>query len=97
MAINQTPLRFVPTGYGNGVCANHVFAVLTTVSAPSKRLLAKARKEKRYVDATCGRGMKSMLLLADGHVIGCAIKPATMLRRLNASEYEDEESFEEEG
>lgn len=37
---------------------------------------------------TCGNGVKSLLLMAEGQVIGCAVKPRTMLSRLNAQEVE---------
>lgn len=30
-----------------------------------------------------------MLLMLDGHIIGCAMKPRTMLQRLNAPDYEE--------
>lgn len=33
---------------------------------------------------TCGHGVKSLLLMVDGQVIGCAAKSRTMLSRLNA-------------
>lgn len=38
---------------------------------------------------TCGRGVRTMLLMLDGHIVGCAVRPATMLKRLNAPDYEE--------
>lgn len=89
MTIHQVPLRFIQVGFGNGVCANQILAVLAPSSAPNQRLLAAARQENRFMDTTCGRGVRSLLVMLDGRVIGTAVKPATMLRRLNAPECEE--------
>lgn len=77
------PLRFTSMGYGYGVCANHVLAVLIPEPAPSKRLLAEAKAAGCYLDMTCGHAVRSLLLLADGQVVGCAVKSGTILTRLN--------------
>ena len=89
MPIQQVPLRFIQTGFGNGVCANQILAVLVPDSAPNKRLLTQARKDQRFLDMTCGRGVRSMLLMLDGQVVGCAMSPRTMLLRLNAPDYDE--------
>ena len=96
MTIHQVPLRFIQTGFGNGVCANQILAVLTPDAAPSKRLLTQARKDKRYIDMTCGRGVKSLLLMIEGRMIGCALRPVTILQRLNSPDYEETENDGEE-
>lgn len=49
-------------------------------------MLAEARSAGRYVDMTCGHGVKSLLLMVDGQVVGCPAKSRTMLSRLNALE-----------
>lgn len=81
--MNQVPLRFTSLGYGYSVCANRVLAVLVPDAAPSKRCLAQAKDRKRYVDMTSGHGVKALLLLDDGQVVGCAMSPKTVLTRLN--------------
>jgi regulator of extracellular matrix RemA (YlzA/DUF370 family) len=53
--------------------------------------LSQAREKKKYIDLTAGRGVKSLLLMIEGQVVGCSMKPATMLRRLNASDIDGEE------
>ena len=90
-SVVTTPLWFIPVGYGYGVCANQVLAVLIPDTAPSKRLLDEARTTKRYVDMTCGNGVKCLLLTVSGQVIGCAVKSRTMLSRLNAQTDGEEE------
>lgn len=80
----QVPIRFVSTGHGNGVNADEVSLVLTPDSAPNKRLLKAAKKRSGgYVDVSCGRGVKSLLILQDGRVVGCSLTTETMIRRLN--------------
>ena len=82
--MQNTPLRFIPVGYGYGVNAMQIAAVLLPDTAPSKRIQADARKTDRYVDMTCGHAVKCLLLMLDSQVIGCAVKSRTMIARLNS-------------
>lgn len=60
-------------------------------SAPNKRLLNEAKKGKRYIDLTFGKGAKTLILMLDGRIIGCPLTPKTMLARLNAPDLGDGE------
>ncbi len=90
MAYQVIPIRFVPVGSGNAVCANSVIAMLSPDSAPSRRRLAKARDTWQYVDMTGGHAVRSLLLMGEGQVVGCSVSPKTMLARLNTSVDQDE-------
>lgn len=41
------------------------------------------------MDMTCGNGVKTLLLMVDGQVIGCAARSRTILSRLNAQDTDD--------
>lgn len=58
-------------------------------------MLVEAKKYRRYIDLTFGKGVKTLMLMVDGKVIGCPMSTKTMFARLNASDvdvYEDEAS-----
>ena len=63
-----------------------------------RRYSRNAKEASRYIDATMGKGLKSLLLLDDGSVMGSLITTKTLLKRLNAVESSDdiEEDEEEE-
>lgn len=63
-----------------------------------RRYSRNAKEAGRYIDATMGKGLKSLLLLDDGSVMGSLITTKTLLKRLNAVESSDdiEEDDEEE-
>ena len=84
--MNVTPLRFVHTGFGNVVCANRVTMLLNPQTANARRIIKAAKEADRpaFIDMTFGRATKSLLLLDDGTVIGCALTYRTMMARLNA-------------
>ncbi len=82
--MTQVPLRFVSAGFGHSICANLVLAVLTPEPAPIRRFLKDAKAGKLYIDMTSGHAVKSLLLIENGKVAGCAISPKTMRQRLNA-------------
>lgn len=77
-----TQLHFIPIGFGHAVCANKVYMVMVTDTAQSRRILKEAKEEGRYIETTKRRGVKSLILMDDNRVIGCAFHPETVLRRL---------------
>lgn len=56
-------------------------------SKQAGRIRAAAKAEDRWVDCTFSRALSTILVLDDGHVVGCAFSPQSILRRLkNAAE-----------
>ncbi len=53
-----------------------------TLSAPIRRAIATAKDEGRAIDATSGRGTRSVLFMSDGYVVLSAVGPAGLLGRL---------------
>lgn len=71
-------------GHGSTVPAGEVIAILSPNSAPIKRLREEAREEKRLVDATHGRKLRSVIVLKTNHVFLSASLTETLSQRYTA-------------
>jgi hypothetical protein len=78
----------IPIGYGNLVAASRVVAIVSSQSAPMRRLRELASKAGKLVDATEGRRTRSILITDSDHVVLSAINPETIAARI-ASEDAD--------
>lgn len=87
----MTQLRFAHVGMDHVVCANRVLAIVTPQTKSSQRYTKTAKESGRYIDATVGRTIKSLLLFDDGSVLASAIKPKTLLKRFMGTDSADEE------
>ena len=73
---------FVSVGFGNVVAVSRVVAVLTTGSAPMKRLKDEALKHGKLIDATEGRRTRSLIVMDSGHIVLSGIQSETISSRL---------------
>lgn len=48
-------MKFISVGFNNIINAERVVAVVSSESAPAKRLIQDARDSGRAIDCTCGR------------------------------------------
>ena len=69
-------------GYGNVVLADKVIAIVSSESAPIKRIIADAKKDEMLIDATYGRKTRSVIIADSGHVILSALQPETIAGRV---------------
>ena len=76
-------MRFISIGFGNMVSAGRVITLVSSDSAPIKRLIQDAREAGRVIDVTCGRRTRSVIITDSDHVILSAIQPETISNRLN--------------
>jgi regulator of extracellular matrix RemA (YlzA/DUF370 family) len=77
-------------GYGNMVNSEKIVAIVSPDSAPSKRLIQRAKESGAVIDATQGRKTKSVLV-TDSHVILSALLPDTIAGRFGITKGGDEE------
>ncbi|KJU83391.1 protein containing DUF370 [Candidatus Magnetobacterium bavaricum] len=75
---------FVNIGFGNVVSANRVITVLTSASAPMKRLREEAKKVGKLIDATEGRRTRSIIITDSDHIVLSALQTETLTQRLMA-------------
>ncbi|MBF0592029.1 MAG: DUF370 domain-containing protein [Nitrospirae bacterium] len=72
-------------GFGNVISANRVVTVLTSVSAPMKRLREEAKKVSKLIDATEGRRTRSIIVTDSDHVVLSSLQTETLAQRLMGS------------
>ena len=77
--------ELVHVGFGNILAVNRVIAMMSPISAPTKRLIQQARKDGLVIDMTSGRRTKAVLVLDSGHIVLAAIAPETIAGRVVAS------------
>ena len=82
-------MRFVNVGFNNIVNAARVVSVISSDSAPAKRLIQDARDMGRAIDCTSRRKTRSVLITDSDHVILSAIQTETLSDRLSGNDTED--------
>ena len=81
-------MRFVNIGFGNIVSTERIISIVSSDSAPLKRIVQEAKDEKKAVDVTFGRRTRSIIIMDSGHVILSAVQPETVASRLENKEEE---------
>ncbi len=74
-------MRLINVGFGNAVNADRVIAVVSTDSAPVKRIVSKAKESNMLIDATQGRKTHAVLIMDSNHVVSTYLKAETILNR----------------
>ena len=74
--------------------ASRVIALVSSDSAPSKRLIQDAKDSGRAVDCTCGRKTRCVIITDSDHVILSALQAETVAGRLNGVDDGDSDKEE---
>lgn len=74
-------MKLVNIGFGNAVNADRVIAIVSTDSAPAKRIIAQAKEKNMLIDATQGRKTQAILIMDSDHVVSTYLKAETILNR----------------
>lgn len=69
-------------GFYNFVIVDKVVALVSSDSAPMRRLVQEFRKGGKLIDATQGRKTKSVIFLDGGHLATSALSQETLAKRL---------------
>lgn len=72
---------FINIGFGNMVNATKILAIVSSDSAPAKRMIQKAKEEEQLIDATQGRRTRAVLVMENGQVVLSALVPETIALR----------------
>jgi len=62
-------MKLINIGFSNLVNSEKIVAVISPDSAPAKRIVSEAKKEKRLIDATQGRKTDSVIITDSDHII----------------------------
>lgn len=79
-------MKFINVGFNNMLNAGRVIALVSSDSAPSKRLIQDAKDSGRAVDCTCGRKTRCVIITDSDHVILSALQAETVAGRLNGGD-----------
>ena len=89
-------MKLIAIGFGNMVSANRLVAIVSSESAPIKRIIQDARDKGGLIDATYGRRTRAVIITDSEHVILSSIQPETVANRINndRDDIDDEEDEE---
>lgn len=73
-------------GFYNYVMTDKIVALVSSESAPMRRLVQTMRKTGTLIDATQGRRTKSIIFTTEAAIILSAISQETLAKRLNTGE-----------
>ncbi len=62
-------MKLINIGFSNLVNLDKIVAVISPDSAPAKRIVSEAKKERRLIDATQGRKTESVIITDSDHII----------------------------
>ena len=68
-------------GFSSTVVLDRVVAIVSSNSAPMKRLKDEAREDRRLIDATHGRRTRSIIILDSNHIVLSAVQAETISQR----------------
>ncbi len=90
-------------GFDNYVISDKVIALVSSDSAPMRRVIQEFRKTGRLIDATQGRKTKSVVFLESGQIAASALPQEILTRRISGDTKaapdpsEDDDATEEDG
>ncbi len=90
-------MKFINIGFGNMVAAERVVAVVSSDSAPIKRLIQDAKDSGRAIDVTCGKRTRAAIITDSEHVILSAFQSETISNRLSDRDDEIDDADGEDG
>ena len=84
--------KLMNIGFGNMVNTDKIVSIISSDSAPAKRMIAKGKDLETLIDATQGRRTKSVIFTENDKIILSALQPETLAGRFNGnvSEVEDD-------
>lgn len=88
-------MKLINIGFGNIVSANRVIAIISSESAPIKRIIQEARDANLLIDATYGRKTRAVIITDSGHIILSALQHETVANRLGEKSDDLEDDIEE--
>lgn len=74
-------MELLNIGFGNVVSADKVVAILSSDSAPIKRMIQEARERQMLIDATFGRKTRSVIVMYSNHIILSPVLAETIANR----------------
>ncbi|MBN8689368.1 MAG: DUF370 domain-containing protein [Armatimonadetes bacterium] len=73
-------------GFHNFVMTDKIVALVSSESAPMRRLVQQLKKSGSVIDATHGRKTKSVIFTSNSDIVLSAISQETLAKRLSTDE-----------
>ena len=83
-------------GFGNMVNTDKIVSIISSDSAPAKRMISRGKEQEILIDATQGRRTKAVLITGEEFIILSALQPETISRRFNGGWETEKERGESE-
>ncbi len=76
-------MKLLNIGFGNIIALDKVVAIVSTDSAPIKRMIQETKDNKMAIDATYGRKTRAAIIMESGHIVLSALQPETVAARVD--------------
>ena len=77
--------KLMNIGFGNMVNTDKIVCIVSSDSAPAKRMVQKGKEQENLIDATQGRRTKSVIFTENNKIILSALQPETLAGRFNGN------------
>lgn len=75
-------MKLVNIGFGNVVLSDRIIAVISSESAPVKRIIREAEEKGKLINATYGRRTRAVVVTDSDHIVLSALQPDTIAGRI---------------
>ena len=75
--------KLMNIGFGNMVNTDKIVSIISSDSAPAKRMISRGKEQEILIDATQGRRTKSVIFTENNKIILSALQPETLAGRFN--------------
>jgi regulator of extracellular matrix RemA (YlzA/DUF370 family) len=86
-------MAFINIGFGNIINSKKIVSMITSDSAPAKRIIANAKEAGNIIDATQGRRTRCVII-CDEHIVLSALMPDTISNRINDNSIKEEADYD---
>ena len=77
--------KLMNIGFGNMVNTDKIVSIISSDSAPAKRMISRGKGQEILIDATQGRRTKSVIFTEHNKIILSALQPETLAGRFNGN------------
>lgn len=77
--------KLMNVGFGNLVNTDKIIGIVSSDSAPAKRMISRGKEQETLIDATQGRRTKSVIFTENNKIILSALQPETLAGRFNGN------------
>ena len=77
--------KLMNIGFGNMVNTDKIVSIISSDSAPAKRMISLGKEQEILIDATQGRRTKSVIFTENNKIILSALQPETLAGRFNGN------------